>query len=255
MFGDYLFEVASAEYEKKIILWDDDHILENDKYLIRFINNKFTIVRYDDDLVFRKEYGKLLRSDESKLLIIADSTQYIPYDIQSRCFVKDASVSGLFKGLRIEFLREHNEANLDMVVLAFNNSFPSLESNEAIRDFFENTVLGRENIKQYISNKNDRLHRRLEDKITYKEWFKIAVIKAEIDKLAAQYRLEIDTTWISDIFSDWVVNGFGRLSAEITKDSPVLVSKAMEFMSDNSDRFVIVVMDGMSEFLCRTELF
>lgn len=248
MFDDYLFDKTSAEFEKKIIVWDDDHVLGNDKYLTKFIDNNFCIVRYNDDLVFRKKYGKLLRSDDSKILIIANSTQYIPYDIQKRCLVKDASVSSLFKGLNLDFLSKYDEANLNMVALAVSNSFVSLDSNEAIIEFFSKTVLGKENIKQYLLNINARLHNQLTGYITYRDWFKIAEIKAEIDKLAAQYRLEIDTTWISEIFSDWIVNGFGKLSAEINQESPVLVSKAMEFIRDNSDRFVIVVMDGMSEF-------
>lgn len=40
----------------------------------------------------------------------------------------------------------------------------------------------------------------------------------------------------------------GKLSTNIDKTSPVLVSKAMDFMHDRSDKFIIIVMDGMSEF-------
>lgn len=41
---------------------------------------------------------------------------------------------------------------------------------------------------------------------------------------------------------------FGKLSSSIDRKSPILVSKTMEYMHDNSDKFIIIVMDGMSEF-------
>lgn len=50
------------------------------------------------------------------------------------------------------------------------------------------------------------------------------------------------------LFRDFILAQYGKLSAEIDIDSPVLVSKAMEYMGDRSKRFIMVVMDGMSEF-------
>ena len=38
------------------------------------------------------------------------------------------------------------------------------------------------------------------------------------------------------------------MSGKIASDTPVLVKSAMEYMQSYSEKFVIIVMDGMSEF-------
>jgi len=50
------------------------------------------------------------------------------------------------------------------------------------------------------------------------------------------------------MFQEYALAHFGKLSQNIDKSSPVLVSKAMDYMSGHSEKFIIVVMDGMSEF-------
>ena len=45
-----------------------------------------------------------------------------------------------------------------------------------------------------------------------------------------------------------MMNQYGKLSSVLDRESPVLVCKAMEFMHEHSKRFVIIIMDGMSEF-------
>ena len=48
--------------------------------------------------------------------------------------------------------------------------------------------------------------------------------------------------------AQYALEQFGKLSQAIDRDSPVLVSKAMDYMHEHSEKFVIIVMDGMSEF-------
>jgi len=50
------------------------------------------------------------------------------------------------------------------------------------------------------------------------------------------------------LFQEYALRSFGTLSSKNDKDSPVLVSRAMEYMCENSSKFVVIVMDGMSEF-------
>ena len=44
------------------------------------------------------------------------------------------------------------------------------------------------------------------------------------------------------------MQNFGKLSSEINLESPILVSRVMDYIHDNSEKAVIIVMDGMSEF-------
>ena len=66
--------------------------------------------------------------------------------------------------------------------------------------------------------------------------------------MAVQYDVDIDTQAINRMFQEYALAHFGKLSQNIDKSSPVLVSKAMDYMSGHSEKFIIVVMDGMSEF-------
>ena len=66
--------------------------------------------------------------------------------------------------------------------------------------------------------------------------------------MAVQYDVDLDTQAINRLFQEYTLTHFGKLSQNIDKSSPVLVSKAMDYMSGHSEKFIIVVMDGMSEF-------
>lgn len=248
MFEDYIFEKTSAAYENKLLLWDDDKILIERKYTNVFIDNGFRIVRYVGDLEFRRDYGILMCDRNYKLLILADTAQYVPYDIQKGCYVKNIAISSLFNGVTLDYLKEYQEANLDLITLAYQNNYKPLNTDSDIRNFFENAVLAEENIKQYLSLLMDELKAKVNEYGSYKDWYAIAELKAEINRLEAKYKLVDDTEWVSHTFSEWVIENFGKLTQEINRDTPVLVSKAMEFMKDNSDKFIIIVMDGMSEF-------
>ena len=66
--------------------------------------------------------------------------------------------------------------------------------------------------------------------------------------MAVQYDADVDTQEINHLFQQYALAQFGKLSQNIGKASPVLVSKAMDYMHSHSDKFVVIVMDGMSEF-------
>ena len=44
MFGSFVYEKISAEYEKKLLLWDDDSLFCNSDRLEVFIANGFKVV-------------------------------------------------------------------------------------------------------------------------------------------------------------------------------------------------------------------
>ena len=82
----------------------------------------------------------------------------------------------------------------------------------------------------------------------YSDWFTIAEEKAQLDVMAVQYDVDVDTQEINRLFQQYALAQFGKLSQNIDEASPVLVSKAMDYMHGHSDKFVVIVMDGMSEF-------
>lgn len=81
MFGDYVFEKTAAQYTKKILLVDDDHLEEKAHYSAVFQAHGFRTVVYTDDLSFRVNNTSLLNGEE-KLVILVQPGVYVPYDIR-----------------------------------------------------------------------------------------------------------------------------------------------------------------------------
>ena len=108
--------------------------------------------------------------------------------------------------------------------------------------------VNKENIRNNLENGYQDLLQRSEDCKSYKEWFAIAEGKARIDCMAVEYEIALGTEEINQRFRDYILKQYGKLSTSMDRDSPVLVSRAMDFMHEHSKKFIIVVMDGMSEF-------
>ena len=100
----------------------------------------------------------------------------------------------------------------------------------------------------YLKIAASKLIERARNVTLYSEWFAIAEEKAQLDVLAVQYDVDVDMQEINCLFQQYALAQFGKLSQNIDKTSPVLVSKAMDYMHGHSDKFIVIVMDGMSEF-------
>ena len=84
MFGDYVFEKTAAQYTKKMMLVDADHLEEKVHYSAVFQAHGFRTVAYTDDLNFRVNNTSLLNG-EGKLAILVQPGVYVPYDIRKKC--------------------------------------------------------------------------------------------------------------------------------------------------------------------------
>ena len=82
MFGAYVYEKSSAEYEKNVLLIDVDGLEEKTEYSAYFSNQGFSVVRYENDLIYRSKIEGRVKSGLEKILLIARPGIYIPYDVQ-----------------------------------------------------------------------------------------------------------------------------------------------------------------------------
>lgn len=248
MFGDYVLKHVSAEYNDRILLIDDERLDESTHYSADFRAYGFEVVYYTDDLTFRIEYEDKLKNTEDKLLVLTHSASYIPYDIQRRLRAYVLSMDRLFPKLNIEVLRARRDLDLELLCMAYLKNFDDLRQRKHTESFLQQQVDSPENIADYLRQLYENTLQRAKCISGYRDWFIIAEAKAKIDVLATKHRLDFDTTAINCIFRDYVLEQFGKLSAEMNRESPVLVSRTMEYMHDSSSKFVIIVMDGMSEF-------
>ena len=248
MFGQYVFEESSAKYYNKVLLIDDYMFNEIAHYDTTFRINGFEVIEYKDDLSFRINCEEKIRDDSIKLAVIAMSDQYIPYDIAVKLETFEVSYSNLFPKLNSEVLNERMDVNLNLLCIAYRKNYDDLCSKEQTETFLTEIVLNSTNVKDYLLMQNGILNDAVKNCNDYRKWLAIAEQKAIIDVMCAQYGIEISTSEVNEYFQQWVLKRFGSLSSEINDTTPILVSKAMEYMYDHSDKFVIIVMDGMSEF-------
>lgn len=261
MFGNYVYEKSSAKYVDRILLLDDENLDETTNYSADFLAQGFKVVKYTDDLSFRIEYEEKVKNAGDKIVVVARSENYIPYDIRRRFRAYAISLSSLFPMLNADVLRGKSALDLDLLCLAYQSNYDNLRQRKQTEDFFRTKVYNKANVKNYLMRALHKLMSQMEvsssfndcfsiaeEKTEYKDWFAIAIEKAKIDVLAVKYDIEIDTSEINRRFKDYALAQFGQLSQIIDKDTPVLISRAIEYIHENSSRFVIIVMDGMSEF-------
>ena len=123
-----------------------------------------------------------------------------------------------------------------------------MRGEKSTKQFIEETVYSHSNIEEYLREKNVEMHKAASEAENYKDWYQVANLKALIDSTAAGFDIEIKTDDVHERFVEFILANFGKLSSAIDRNGPVLISRAMEYMHEHSDKFAIVVMDGMSEF-------
>ena len=247
MFGAYVYEISSAEYENNVLLIDEDGLEEKTEYSRYFTDHGFSVIRYENDLLYRSKIEGQVKDGTEKILMIARPGTYIPYDVQKSFRTTKISTGRLFRKLNAMALKEDPELDYNLLTMAYRKNFADLTAYGATKDFLRDSVRGKVNIKKYVDSLCTELKTASDEAVTYWDWFAVAEKKAGIHVLAEQYGIPVDIEETCRPFIDFVLKDFGKLSAEMAEDTPVLVSRAMDYMHYHSKKFVLIVMDGMSE--------
>ena len=247
MFGDYVFGWTAAQYTKKMLLVDTDHLEQKTHYSVAFQAHGFRVVVYSDDLNFRVNDTRIL-NDEEKLVILVQPGVYVPYDIRKKCREKEISFDSLFPRLNGAVLRESKNLNLELLTLAYQADFDEYRERKRTEIFLRLNMYAPKNVELYLRSLYDCVLSQSKNIKDYKAWFALAEKKAQIDVMAVEHNIDVDTSELNRIFCDYAMKNWGKLSSEINLESPVLVSHAMDYIHDHSTKAAIIVMDGMSEF-------
>lgn len=247
MFASYLFEKSAAAYTNRLIFIDTDKLENATHYCAYFEEHGFRLVRYEDDLHFRVEYSDVLENNDVKILIIVQPGAYIPFDVIRRFKVVDVSVNSMFPKLNANIVREYSKINYDLLSTAYIHNYEDLRSPEKTTVFLS-AMYNYSTFNNFLNEKVELLYRLVKCATDYKDWFRISDIKTEIDVMATEHNVMIDTRFADRFFINFILLNFGKLSSVLDKDGPVMVSRAMEYMHDHSEKFAIIVMDGMSQF-------
>lgn len=248
MFQDYVYEKSPAVYANHVWLKDTDGVNQVIPYLDTFDCHGFEIVEYQDDLSFRIEYEEKVKEGHGKMAVLQREEAYVPYDIL-KCFdVYSVSFEELFPNFDAEILQEKSSLDLELLTRVLENGYGNIMEPAQTDNFFTTAVYDRNNLCAYFADRLKSILLELQGSVSYSDWYRIAEEKAQIDIYAVRYGLDIDTGSINALFQEYVLQSFGKLSTKIDKNTPVMVSRAMEYMSEHSNKFVVIVMDGMSEF-------
>lgn len=248
MFADYVYEHSPAQYTDYILIDDFNDLNDRFDFIHAFAAHGYEIAEYQDDLHFRVEYEERIKRGSFKLAVLRQNRAYFPYDMERRFTRYTVSMRSLFPKLNPEVIERQSLLSLDLLTRVVDKNYDDLVSREQTERYLETVVYSRDNLTAFFREKLDRLLQTAKDCQTYDTWFSAAREKAEIDRYSVQYGLCLDTSELNVLFQDYALQNFGTLSTKIDKASPVLVSRAMEYMCDHSSKFVVIVMDGMSEF-------
>ena len=153
MFCDYVFEKSSARYADKILLFDDENLNGRVNFISAFSAHGFEIVEYTDDLTFRIKYEEKLKDSDVKLVIIANSKQYIPYDVQCLVSKYVVALRELFPKLNQDVISKLDRTGLDLLSAVYDTNFDDLSQKQDTEVFLQLKVYSRTNVKTYL-NKN-----------------------------------------------------------------------------------------------------
>lgn len=249
-FREYIYRQSGASYAQNILLIDEDGLEEAEQYSTTFSEHGFEVVRYEDDLRFRMKYEDKVKVGSGKLAVLAAPDDYIPYDIRKALSLYRVSYEKLFPRLNHAVLKRRMRSctEREFLVTAYLESYSTLPTEEETEQFILERAFAGTNIRAYAEKKLSNLLRQAKDARTHSDWFRISKEKASIDIMATKHDFPLDTSELNHFFFTWALSEFGKQSTVIDSKSPVLVSRTMEYMHDRSNRFVLVVMDGMSEF-------
>ena len=247
MLEDLVYRESNACYSTSVLLVD--HGVEaRCEYAGIFERNGFTVVRWEDDLRFRIDWEGALKAGE-RLCVIVGRDDYVPYDLRQLMQVYEVSLGRMFPKLDVRTLREDESLDLDFLACAYERELVHTSGAKATREFIERQVNVRTTAERVCDGLESELVRAATAAGGYRDWIAVAELKARIDVTAARYGLDRSTNvWTDGAFRDFVKAKYGQLTMAMDDETPVLVSTAMEWMRSRSDRFAVIVMDGMSEF-------
>lgn len=247
MFGSYVFEKTAAAYTNRLLLIDTDRLESTTHYCAYFEKRGFEVIRYEDDLHFRAEHSNVLTGNDNKVLLLVQPNSYVPFDVVKRFKCENITINNLFPRLNASIIRADSSMNFDLLSMAYSRNYDDLRSPEQTMMFCD-SIYSLSNIRDFLSERLSLLHQMAKGATNYKDWCRVSDLKAEIDTMATERKIEVDTAFVDKSFRDYILSDFGKLSSLLDEDSPVLVSRAMEYMHDHSEKFAIIVMDGMSQF-------
>ena len=249
MFKEYLIQVLSANYEDRIMVFDFDGIEKKYSYANLLTSLGFQVIRYDDATQFRFTYESEIKDSKKKVAVIVDSEQYVPYDVLQSFYVANIGWVQLFPNLNREALIKHKTLELALLYNAYHDLYENLANFKETNSFIREKVYEKANVEQYIRGLKEEITSFLTtNDLDFNAWLYIASQKGKAEYLAAKCGALIDFSFVDEEFKSFVFERYNTLSSVIQKESPVVVSRVMDYIVKKNAKVALIVLDGMSVF-------
>ena len=264
MLGNQLKNLLNFDHEKRFIIFAERLICETTSLKKLLMNNGFMIYEYRNVESFRIIYEEQLKRSDEKTAVIVSSDIYVPYDIR-RSFKEVAiSTAALFPNLDADTVLRYLH-DWDIIGFAAAFSYSDFSSAAKTEEYISNVVFSADMIERFCKAAAKRLKTDCETAASYQDWINIAKNKASIEYYMAMKKaavpptkradspaakeIGIDLDFIDDAFNGFIADGYGRLSSEVNRESPTILTKALSvIMADRNAKSALIVMDGMSLF-------
>jgi len=249
MFKEYIIKTLAAEYENKILIFDLDGIEGRYSYSIILSELGFKIITYDDAVEFRYIYEREIKNSDQKYAVIVKGKKYVPYDILKSHYRVDIGWALLFPNLNSEALIKDKTLDLTLLYGVSNELYDNLSVLEKTSSYIIKKVYGKDNVESYLRKIRDELLALISgENVNYNNWIHIASKKGKAEYLAAKSDIYIDLSFVDEEFKKFIAKGYRSISGVLQKDSPVMVTRVIDFIAMKNEKIALIVLDGMSVF-------
>lgn len=249
MFRDYLIQKLAVLYEDRVIIFDLDDIEGRYSYTDILKDMGFKILKYQDATHFRYVYDREFVTDDQRIAVVVSNKQYVPYDILNSFYPVDIGWDKLFPNLNREVIMNNKTLDLDLLYGAYNGLYENLSVYEEASNYILQKVYGKENVQNYLEQTKKELSEIIyAENLNYNAWIGIATKKGKAEYLAAQSGLSMDFSFVEGEFIKFILSDYKALSSLIQKNSPIMVSRVMDYIAKSNEKVALVVLDGMSVF-------
>ena len=234
--------------ECKLLIFDKNGFARYFDYVGLFRERGYIVYDYTNVEKFRLTYEERLKTSDEKVAVIATSDIYVPFDIRQAFHKVDLSLGKLFPNLHSDTVAKYVN-DLDLISFAYDRCYSDLNSPSLTETFLFDTVFATAIIERYSQLKADELRSMCETASKYTDWIAIAKLKAVIEYYAAMKNIAVDLSFTEKAFVRFIADGYGKLSAEVNRSYPAIVTKTLDVISmNNGEKAALIVMDGMSLF-------
>lgn len=248
MFKEYLIQKLAANYEHRLIIIDLEHVQSRYDFLKVLAELNYEIISYEDATTFRYVYCTQIQASQKPIAVYVNLDQYIPYDILTQFYRISMSLNFLFPHLNLNISNIKN-IDLRLIYAVYRHFNGNIMIQEKTPTYLYEQMYNPEITHSYVQEIIQDLHQCIaKPQLNYSDWIEIAVLKTKAEVMAVKSNIAVDFTFIDEMFEQYILHEYSTLSSVVNRESPIIVTKVLPYISKGLGKIALIVLDGMSVF-------